>query len=82
VAELERAGLDVLYDDRDGRPGVKLKDADLIGIPLRIGISARGVTDSTVEWKLRSEQTSERVPLADLAERAGAWLARAMPDQP
>jgi hypothetical protein len=40
------------------------------------------VTDSTVEWKLRSEQTSERVPLADLAERAGAWLARAMPDQP
>ena len=65
VAELERAGLDVLYDDRDERPGVKLKDADLIGIPLRIGVSQRGLADGTVEWKLRHEPTPERVALAD-----------------
>ena len=74
VADLERAGLDVLYDDRDERAGVKLKDADLIGIPLRISISQRGLADGSVEWKLRQEQTSERVAAGVVLERAREWL--------
>ena len=75
VADLARSGMDVLYDDREERPGVKLKDADLIGIPLRISVSPRGLADSTVEWKLRAEQTSERVSLSDVAQRTRQFVA-------
>jgi len=41
--ELQKAGIDVLYDDRDERPGVKFKDADLIGMPYRITVGKKGV---------------------------------------
>jgi prolyl-tRNA synthetase len=44
-ADLNRAGLEVLYDDRDERAGVKFKDADLIGIPRRIGVGRRGIEE-------------------------------------
>jgi len=70
VVQLEAAGLDVLYDDRDERAGVKFKDADLIGIPLRIGVGRRALAANAVEWKLRSELTAEMVPLPDVADRA------------
>jgi prolyl-tRNA synthetase len=70
--ELEQAGLEMLYDDRDERAGVKFKDADLIGIPLRIGVGQRGVTGREVEWKLRGSPDVERVPLDELAGRARA----------
>jgi prolyl-tRNA synthetase len=53
--ELERAGLEVLIDDRDERPGVKFKDADLIGIPLRVTVGAKGLKNGSVEFKPRSE---------------------------
>ena len=42
VKILEAAGLDVLYDDRDARAGVKFKDADLLGLPLRLGVGRKG----------------------------------------
>src|SRR5439155_3054411 len=48
---LAAAGVDVLYDDRDERPGVKLKDADLIGIPLRVAVGKRGLAAGKVERK-------------------------------
>jgi prolyl-tRNA synthetase len=70
LRELAEAGLDVLYDDRDERAGVKFKDADLIGIPLRIGVGRRGLATSAVEWKLRWESNVQLMPVADLAERA------------
>jgi len=76
AASLGEAGLDVLYDDRPERPGVKLKDADLIGIPVRISVSPRGLADRTVEWKLRCEATAVRVTLSEVAERASQYLAR------
>jgi prolyl-tRNA synthetase len=79
VADLENAGLDVLFDDREERAGVKLKDADLIGIPLRIAISQRGLTDSSLEWKLRSEPASQRIGVAEVAQRAREWLAAPTP---
>ncbi|MBQ0079333.1 MAG: proline--tRNA ligase, partial [Eubacterium sp.] len=51
---LEKAGVEVLIDDRKERPGVKFKDADLIGIPVAITVG-RGAVDGKVEYKLRSE---------------------------
>jgi prolyl-tRNA synthetase len=72
VCELERAGLEVLYDDRDERAGVKLKDADLIGVPVRIGVGRRGLAANAVEWKRRSSTEVELVPLPELAQRAAA----------
>ena len=52
--ELTAAGIDVLYDDRDERPGVKFKDADLIGIPFRLAIGKKGVAEGIVELKRRN----------------------------
>jgi prolyl-tRNA synthetase len=69
VALLEAAGLDVLYDDREARAGVKFKDADLLGMPLRLGIGRRGLADRLVEWKLRDGGAVEMVPFADLQAR-------------
>jgi prolyl-tRNA synthetase len=69
IAELTGAGLDVLYDDRDERAGVKFKDADLIGIPLRIGIGKRGLAANAVEWKPRTQPQAELVPLSELPDR-------------
>ena len=50
--ELKRAGIEVIYDDRDERPGVKFKDMELIGIPLRITVGKK-ISDNKVEWKER-----------------------------
>jgi prolyl-tRNA synthetase len=69
IAHLLAAGLDVLYDDRAERPGVKFKDADLIGCPLRIGIGKRALATSSVEWKERTHSNAELVPLAELPGR-------------
>jgi prolyl-tRNA synthetase len=52
--ELTAAGIDVLYDDRDERPGVKFKDADLIGIPFRLTVGKKGVAEGIVELKRRN----------------------------
>ena len=71
-AELSESGLDVLYDDRDERPGVKFADAELLGVP-SIVIVGKGVAEGVVElWDRRSGQR-DRVPLAEAAEalRAG-----------
>jgi prolyl-tRNA synthetase len=64
---LEAAGVEVLWDDRDERPGVKFKDADLVGIPLRVTIGAKGLAGGNVELKPRTEpdpKNAELVPLA------------------
>ena len=59
----------MLYDDRAERAGVKFKDADLIGIPLRIGIGQRHPSSNAVDWKLRWQAEVEQVPLSQLASR-------------
>ncbi|GIF96486.1 proline--tRNA ligase [Catellatospora citrea] len=56
--------MDVLLDDRSERPGVKFSDIELIGIPYRITVSARGLADDTVEFTDRATGHTERVPLA------------------
>jgi prolyl-tRNA synthetase len=69
ILQLTSAGLDVLYDDRHERAGVKFKDADLIGIPLRITVGKRGLADQTVEWKARGEQMVKNVRLSEINVR-------------
>jgi prolyl-tRNA synthetase len=53
--KLSEAGFDVLVDDREERPGVKFKDADLIGIPMRIVIGEKGLAEQSVEFKRRTD---------------------------
>jgi prolyl-tRNA synthetase len=65
TAELEAAGVEVLYDDRDERPGVKFKDADLIGIPLRVVIGGKGLAAGTIEVSLRRDKQKLPVPVAE-----------------
>ena len=62
VHELEDAGVEVLYDDRDETAGVKFADADLIGIPFRITVSKRTIKEDAVELKGRSEEKGTLVP--------------------
>jgi prolyl-tRNA synthetase len=69
---LGELGVEVLLDDRDERPGVKFKDADLLGIPLRVTIGARGLADGVVELKLRTAPETEKVKLEEAAEAVKA----------
>jgi prolyl-tRNA synthetase len=66
-SELTAAGIEVLMDDRDVRAGVKFKDADLIGIPLRVVISERGLKDGKLEMKWRWSKDAELIDLAGAA---------------
>jgi prolyl-tRNA synthetase len=65
--ELQAAGFEVLYDDRDASAGVKFKDADLIGIPWRVAVGARGLAEGGVEVKRRNQRERQFVPVAELA---------------
>lgn len=60
--ELQREGIEVLYDDRDETPGVKFNDADLIGLPLRLTVSERSLKQGGVEFKLRTSRDRTLVP--------------------
>jgi prolyl-tRNA synthetase len=75
VEQLEKRGVDVLWDDRAERPGVKFKDADLIGLPLRLTVGGRGLKEGIVEMKWRTEKDVKKVPLAD-AEQIIAQAVR------
>jgi prolyl-tRNA synthetase len=72
---LEGRGIDVLLDDRDERPGVKFKDADLIGCPLRITVGQRALEHDAVELKRRTEKTATEVPVAEVVERVAEMVA-------
>jgi prolyl-tRNA synthetase len=70
--ELLSAGIDVLYDDRDERAGVKFKDADLIGIPFRLAIGKKGVAEGIVELKRRNGTEVRKIRIADAAALVAA----------
>jgi prolyl-tRNA synthetase len=72
---LRADGVDVLLDDRPERPGVKFKDADLLGIPVRVTVGARGLAQGTVELKKRTENESSNIPLDDTTEAVKSALA-------
>jgi prolyl-tRNA synthetase len=73
---LEAAGFDVILDDRDERPGVKFKDADLVGIPFRITVGKK-VTEGTVEVVLRSTREVRDVTIAAIVDHFQELLGRA-----
>jgi prolyl-tRNA synthetase len=72
---LQSAAVDVLLDDRDERPGVKFKDAELIGIPVRISIGSRDLAEGMVEVVSRATGERERVPVDQAAKHAQELLA-------
>jgi prolyl-tRNA synthetase len=63
--ELAAAGVEVLFDDRDERPGVKFADAELIGIPHRVVVGDRGIEAGKLEYRHRRAEAAEEFPLAD-----------------
>ncbi len=77
------AGVDVLLDDRDVRPGVKFADMELLGIPHRVVIGERGLADNALEYRARRAADNEAIPLADatqiLLTRVREGIARHSP---
>jgi prolyl-tRNA synthetase len=71
--ELQRAGVETLLDDRDGRPGAKLKDGELIGFPFRV-LCGRALAEGNVEVESRKDGSKQLVPLSE----AAAWVATAV----
>ncbi|HET8564621.1 MAG TPA: proline--tRNA ligase [Candidatus Binatia bacterium] len=76
--ELQQHGIDVLLDDRDERPGVKFKDADLIGIPLRVTVGAKGLEKGCVEVRWRRDGRSEEFPIPEATEKIQSIVAEAL----
>jgi len=72
--ELQKEGIEVLFDDRDDSPGVKFNDADLLGIPLRLTLSPRTLQSQSVEAKWRTEKEAQLLPLDNLAARVKKLL--------
>ena len=77
AAAAEGAGAEVLIDDRAERPGVTFKDADLIGIPLRLTIGGKGLKEGIVELKWRAQKEVTKVPLTDADARVAAAVVEA-----
>ncbi len=67
-SELWSRGIEVLWDDRDERPGVKFKDADLIGIPLRVTIGGKNFAAGNIEMKRRDEADPKKIELISISE--------------
>lgn len=75
---LKAKSVEVLLDDRDLRPGAKFKDADLIGVPLRISIGARGLKDGMVEFKPRTSDKHELLPVSDIVEHVCSTIYKTL----
>jgi prolyl-tRNA synthetase len=74
--DLTAAGLEVLYDDRDERPGVKFKDADLLGVPLRVTVGSRAVKEGLVEVRRRRTGEESLVAPGEAVVRVRSLLGR------
>jgi prolyl-tRNA synthetase len=71
--QLVSGGVEVLYDDRDVSPGVKFADADLVGVPVRLVVGAKGLARGVVEWRSRTSGEERELPVdADLSTLVGA----------
>jgi len=75
-AELTAAGIEVLYDDRDARPGVKFADAELIGIPHRLVVGERGLDAGKLEYRGRRDTESTEFPVDNAVEFIRSRMAR------
>jgi prolyl-tRNA synthetase len=70
--------VEVLIDDRDERPGFKFKDADLIGIPLRIVVGSKNLAEGKVELKIRKTGEVMLLPIAEAVEKVKETVAQAL----
>lgn len=77
-AELCAAGIEVLYDDRNARPGVQFADADLLGVPIRLIVGERNLKDGNLEWKRRDTGDSGTIPLDNAVETVAGWVREAI----
>jgi prolyl-tRNA synthetase len=77
--DLQNAGIEVLLDDREERPGIKFKDADLIGIPLRVTIGAKSLDRNCVEFKRREEKVAQDLPIGDAVALLSAMVRAGLP---
>jgi prolyl-tRNA synthetase len=75
--EMRERGIEVLLDDRDERAGVKFKDADLVGIPLRVTIGAKGLEKGCIELRWRRDGQTEDVPTTEAATRISGIVSQA-----
>ena len=66
--QLVDGGIEVLYDDRDVSPGVKFADADLLGVPVRLVVGAKGLARGVVEWRSRATGEEEELDVEHLLE--------------
>ena len=76
--KLEKLGIEVLFDDRDERPGVKFKDNDLIGIPIRVVVGSKGLAEGKVELKDRKTGLMELLPIEDAIARVKVLVESAL----
>ncbi len=76
--DLQAAGIEVVYDDRDERPGVQFAEADLLGAPFRLIVSERNLANGCVEWKRRAVGDSGTMPVGEAVETARGWVDAAM----
>jgi prolyl-tRNA synthetase family II len=76
--DLRAAGVGALLDDRDERPGVKFKDAELTGIPFRVSVGSRDLADGVVEVVTRTTGEKERVPVEQAAKHLQSLVAAAL----
>lgn len=67
--------IDCLLDDRDERPGIKFKDADLLGMPLRLNIGKRGIQAGEIELIPRKTKVIEKIPIASAKEKILSWVS-------
>lgn len=72
--ELEAGGIEVLFDDRNESPGVKFNDGDLLGMPVRVTVSARTLEKDSAEIKKRSEKQAQIVPLTEVFGQVARML--------
>ena len=76
--DLQKEGVEVLYDDREETPGVKFKDADLIGIPLRITLGEKNLKNGQVEIKVRKTGEVTLVKEEEVLSKIKEMIAREM----
>ncbi|HEY3307320.1 MAG TPA: proline--tRNA ligase [Desulfuromonadaceae bacterium] len=76
--KLEKLGIEVLFDDRDERPGVKFKDNDLIGIPIRVVVGSKGLAEGKVELKCRKTGAMELLPVEDAIAKVKVLVETAL----
>jgi prolyl-tRNA synthetase len=76
--DLVKQHVEVLLDDRDERPGVKFKDADLIGIPLRVTIGAKGLEKGIVELRRRRDGKTDEIPITDAVKQIKSIVSQSL----